>query len=99
MKVSLETGPAEVVVKVSDNGAGIAEDHLALVGEPLIQVDRHLSEQQGLGLGLAVARGMTELHGGRLWITSREGLGTEVHIALPRTDVAGATRPVGRARG
>ncbi|MGY9106309.1 MAG: ATP-binding protein, partial [Alphaproteobacteria bacterium] len=38
----------------------------------------------GLGLGLALVRGLSELHGGRAWIESKEGQGTHVHVTFPQ---------------
>src|SRR3546814_13273710 len=41
------------------------------------------TQPQGMGLGLAISRSMVEAHGGQLWATSPEGVGTTVHFTLP----------------
>ncbi len=74
-----------VVVQVEDNGIGIAETDLAHVFELYSQADRNLHMAQGgLGIGLALARQLAELHGGHLAADSRgRGLGSVFTIDLP----------------
>jgi len=71
---------------VKDNGAGIPKDKLAHVMKPFGRVEdafRKKSNIEGTGLGLPIAKGMIELHGGTLTITSEPGQGTDVEITLP----------------
>jgi signal transduction histidine kinase len=75
--------PAEVEIIVSDNGIGIAEDQLDQIFKPLVQVNRSRQEQQGMGLGLTVAKGLIALHGGQIWAESKLGEGTQIHFTLP----------------
>jgi signal transduction histidine kinase len=70
--------PGEVVLEVSDTGAGIPEAALASVFEPFFT-----TRQEGTGLGLAIAKRYVEQNGGRLEIESRQGLGTTVRLRLP----------------
>jgi signal transduction histidine kinase len=49
-----------------------------------MQFDRKMHEQQGLGLGLSIAKRLTELHGGALVIESRKGEGTTITVRLPK---------------
>jgi signal transduction histidine kinase len=49
-----------------------------------MQFDRKMQEQQGLGLGLSIARRLTELHGGTLAIQSERGNSTTVVVKLPK---------------
>ncbi len=66
---------------IADKGKGIDSEQLEKVNV-LTQFDRGQQEQQGLGLGLIIAKRMTEIHGGRLTIESRPGQGTTVQIDL-----------------
>ena len=73
-----------VVLSVRDNGIGIAADHVARLGEPFYQVDSsYTRELEGAGLGLAIVRGLVELHGGHLEIESEPGKGSCFRLILP----------------
>lgn len=67
---------------VIDQGRGMTPTQIAKLGA-YMQFDRKLYEQQGSGLGLIIAKLLTELHGGELNITSSPGKETIVHIMLP----------------
>ncbi|HLF25458.1 MAG TPA: HAMP domain-containing sensor histidine kinase [Anaerolineae bacterium] len=75
-----------VLICVSDEGIGIAEADLPQVFEPFQQIDRETHEQQGSGVGLAIVKGVVELHGGRVEATSRVGQGSTFCIWLPRLE-------------
>jgi signal transduction histidine kinase len=74
-----------VVLRVSDNGCGIEEDALPHVFELFSQEDRSLDRAKGgLGIGLAVARGIVELHGGTISASSGgPGKGSQFEVVLP----------------
>jgi signal transduction histidine kinase len=83
--VEAELRDGEVWVKVSDDGIGIAPEHLERIFERFQQVEEHMTRQYGgMGIGLSIARGLVEAHGGRLWATSA-GLnrGSTFIMALP----------------
>jgi PAS domain S-box-containing protein len=71
----------EVQFSVLDNGAGIASDQLPHVFDRYWQSSR--TDRQGAGLGLAIAKGIVEAHGGRIWIESVAGEGTTASFTLP----------------
>lgn len=69
---------------VSDTGIGIAEDKLALIGQPFVQVQNDYTRKyEGTGLGLSLVKGLVALHGGRFSITSRAGEGTVTTVTIP----------------
>ncbi|WP_051329921.1 sensor histidine kinase [Niveispirillum irakense] len=71
-------------IQVSDTGRGMNATEIATALEPFRQVHSHLSRnREGTGLGLPVARGLVELHGGKLLIDSTPGQGTIVTLRLP----------------
>jgi two-component system CheB/CheR fusion protein len=83
--VALEEAAGMAIVRVRDDGAGIHPDLLARVFEPFEQADRTLARSRGgLGLGLALVKGLVEQHGGDVQAASDgPGKGTEVTIRLP----------------
>jgi signal transduction histidine kinase len=68
----------EVIVTVTDSGPGISPSEQELIFEPFYRGDR-----SGMGLGLAIAKSLTELHNGRIWVESSDGRGSEFCVALP----------------
>lgn len=80
--VDLAATPEAVVFSVKDQGRGFEPDQIGKVGA-FMQFDRKTHEQQGLGLGLTIARRITELHGGVLSIQSEKGVSTTVTVKLP----------------
>jgi signal transduction histidine kinase len=70
------------VLKISDHGRGMKPEHVAEIGA-YMQFERKVYEQQGSGLGLTIAKRLTELHGGELSIQSEIGVGTAVEVRLP----------------
>ncbi len=71
----------DVIISVRDSGRGIASDHLPRVFDRYWQSSR--TDRQGAGLGLAIAKGIVEAHGGRIWIESSPGQGTTASFTLP----------------
>jgi two-component system cell cycle sensor histidine kinase PleC len=71
-------------VIVADTGIGMTDAEMAVAMEPFGQVENSLARSfEGTGLGLPLARRMTELHGGRLTLRSVKGVGTSVEVYLP----------------
>jgi signal transduction histidine kinase/DNA-binding response OmpR family regulator len=80
---SHETG-SWVVVTVSDSGIGIPAERLHRIFDRFYQVDDSPQRaHEGTGIGLAITKELLELHGGRIHVTSREGVGTVFTMRLP----------------
>jgi len=77
---AIENSLGRIVVK--DNGHGMAEDQIKKI-HAFMQFDRDRQEQQGLGLGLMIAKRLLEIHDGKLEVTSSVGKGSLVTITLP----------------
>jgi signal transduction histidine kinase len=70
---------------ITDNGSGMTASQIAMALEPLGQVDGSMGRKfEGMGLGLPLAIGIAELHGGKLNIISQPGQGTVVSIVVPQ---------------
>lgn len=79
-----ETAQA-VTIRVSDNGPGIAEEHLPRIFERFYRVDKNRSrEVGGTGLGLAIAKHIVEAHGSRISVQSAVGEGSTFLFELKR---------------
>ena len=77
-------GSGEFLFLVRDSGIGIAPGDMARAMAPFGQVDSRLSRKyEGTGLGLPLAKSLTELHGGSFELVSQTGVGTTVTLRLP----------------
>jgi signal transduction histidine kinase len=70
-------------IVITDRGPGIPENELSRVFEPFYQVNREWFEQQGIGVGLTLVKGIVELHEGIIEIRSDLEQGTRVTVTLP----------------
>jgi signal transduction histidine kinase/CheY-like chemotaxis protein len=97
--LSCEPDGEEVRFAVADTGSGIEPEQLPHIFGAFWQA-RH-ADRRGLGLGLSIARGFVEAHGGRIWVESEPGRGTTFFFTLPAHDPAphGASRPAAIAAG
>ncbi len=81
-------------IAVIDKGIGIAEHDIPRALTPFTQVDGSLSRtHEGTGLGLPIAKHLTELHGGTLTIESKVEAGTTVYVDLPLSRIVGRDTP------
>ena len=84
--VSAKLGEGEVVVSVSDSGPGIPPEELPnlfLKYRQLNKMVRGAGEKMGTGLGLFIAKGIVEAHGGRIWVKSKVGEGSTFSFSIP----------------
>lgn len=103
--VSVSVEPAHAALRVSDDGIGMAPETVAALFQPFMQAYQALDRRKGgLGLGLALVKGLVELHGGAIEARS-EGLGqgSEFIVRLPLEEahgeeVAEAPLPVSKKR-
>lgn len=83
--VRIEPRKDDVRVTVEDTGAGLGPETEQRIFERFWRGDRARSSSRGsgAGLGLAIARGLIEAHGGRIWAENRPGGGARVSFTLP----------------
>ncbi|MCE1225368.1 MAG: ATP-binding protein [Geobacteraceae bacterium] len=75
---------ARVRITVSDTGIGMSQAALDRVFEPFTQADASTTRKfGGTGLGLTICRQLAELMGGRIWVESEEGKGSQFHLEIP----------------
>jgi signal transduction histidine kinase/DNA-binding response OmpR family regulator len=75
----------EIRIAVTDTGPGIATDQLPHVFGRFWQGTR--ADRRGIGLGLAIAKGIIDAHGGRIWVESPAGEGATFYFTLPTAEV------------
>jgi signal transduction histidine kinase len=84
VEVSTRRSADGVVVQISDTGKGIAEDQVASIFDTFRQLDGSSTRRVGgLGIGLAIAKHIIELHGGRIWVESKAGVGSTFCFMIP----------------
>src|SRR4051794_35637074 len=83
---------ADVQIRITDNGSGIAPDHLERIFEPFFTTK---GEGHGTGLGLSIVRNIVELHNGRIEIESQLGSGTAFVLTFPSRSLGREYSPPG----
>jgi signal transduction histidine kinase len=82
----------DCLLSIADNGIGMPQDQLEKVLKPFQQADASLARKyEGVGLGLSLASGLMQLHGGSLAIASAPNAGTTVTIRFPAARVLAAS--------
>ena len=81
-EISVETRieDSRVIIDVSDRGRGVPPEFLEQIFESYFRVENNTS---GLGIGLNIAKKLTELHGGQMWVINRDGGGSVFSFSLP----------------
>jgi signal transduction histidine kinase len=94
-KISLETSREDDFCKVSmvDNGIGIRKEDQTCIFEPFTQLDTQPGERkQGTGLGLALTKQLVELLGGKIWVESEYGKGSQFSFTIPLAEKEAASK-------
>jgi len=86
-------GPGNLVVEVADNGCGMDAETIRRLYEPFFT-----TKSKGTGLGMAIARKITELHRGDLRVLSKKGVGTTMTVRLPLEYSEVARQPESQSR-
>jgi signal transduction histidine kinase len=84
---------ASLIVAVQDDGIGIAREELPRLFKPYSRLSSDRQRHPGLGLGLALAKQVVELHGGKIWVESEPGKGSTFSFSLPRYPVRRSGQP------
>ena len=80
-----------VQVEIEDNGKGIGQKELPYIFDRFYRTDSSRnSSKGGSGIGLSIVKKIIEDHGGKIWVTSKLGIGTEIHFVLRK--IAGDTQ-------
>ena len=75
---------ADLVIGIIDQGTGIPGEELAMVFDGTYRIEQRLTaRKRGIGLGLAICKGLVEAHGGWVWVESEVGRGSSFYFGLP----------------
>ena len=86
VQVTLKESFNTIIFSVRDQGRGFSTEQIAHIGA-YMQFERKMNEQQGLGLGLTIAKRLVELHGGTFSIEGKKGEGATITAKLPKTKI------------
>ncbi|MCW8836352.1 MAG: hybrid sensor histidine kinase/response regulator [Rhodospirillales bacterium] len=87
IRLSAEVIGNEARFSIADQGSGMTKNEVSIALEPFRQVDGSIARKnEGMGLGLPLARAFAEIHGGQLQIESTPGKGTTVTLVLPQKE-------------
>ena len=82
-----EEGEKDIRVSVQDQGGGIAPEDQEKIFTKFQRIGKNRREREaGVGLGLAISKGIVEAHGGKIWVESEIGRGSRFTFSIPRRD-------------
>ncbi len=84
IKIIVSYNNKEVLFKIEDTGSGIKEEDLSRLFDEFYRVDNELNQTvKGTGLGLSLVKNIVTAHQGKIWVTSKIGVGTTFHFTIP----------------
>ncbi len=83
LTISAELQSGKIVIGVADRGPGIEENERSRIFDKFFRGRQHRFGTKGTGMGLAIAKGIVEAHGGRIWVESELGQGSAFYFSLP----------------
>jgi two-component system sensor histidine kinase KdpD len=89
--ISAELKSGKIVIGVADRGPGIEENERARIFDKFFRGRRHRFDTKGTGMGLAIAKGIVEAHGERIWVESEPGQGSAFYFSLAASAGGGHT--------
>lgn len=96
VQIGASRGRSELVLQVSDTGAGINQEHLPYIFDRFWQADTSSKRKnQGVGIGLALVKELVEIQGGKVSVDSQIGKGTQFTIRLPYQELESRSGDVG----
>jgi two-component system, OmpR family, sensor histidine kinase KdpD len=84
--IEARIGEGDAIISVMDRGPGIAPEELDRVFEKFYRGRKTSARTEGTGMGLSIAKGIVEAHGGKIRAENRPGGGTEISVSLPLPD-------------
>ena len=82
LEISAELKGGKIVIGVADRGPGIDENERSRLFDKFFRGRRHRFDTKGTGMGLAIAKGIVEAHGERIWVESEPGQGAVFYFSL-----------------
>ena len=81
--MEVKTKANSLIVTIRDTGSGINPEDQEKIFDPYYRGSQDIARPRGLGLGLALSKWLVELHGGGIWVDSKQGKGTTFSFTVP----------------